>query len=475
MGNVRKELGKGVFYTAIAKYSGIFINIAITAVLARLLTPSDFGVIAIATVLITFFDTISDSGIGPAVIQNKELTREDLSCYFSLTVYIGLLLSLAFFCLSSLVSEYYSEEHLRSILQIMSLAILFRFAGIVPNALLQKNKRFRFIAVRTICIQGGCGLGAIVCAYCGFGVYSLLIPPVLSAILLFIISYAEVKIPFSFRIKKQSIMKIFSYSLYQFLFNFINYFSRNLDKLVVGKVFGTSNLGYYEKSYKLMMLPVGNLSHVISPSIQPIFSEYQNDKKWLYEKSMKIFELLAFIGFPLSVLLFFCSKELILIVFGEQWRGAIEPFRILSLSVGFQMIYSPQGAFFQSANAVKPMFYNGLFTAFLNIAGVVIGCIVLQSVSILCWMIVFAYSISFCMTYFVMFKTVFHVPYKNFLKMLSAPLCTSIITIFIISICDYFLDAFPILPSLLSKVILWCGIMIYFERKKHYIQIYLKK
>lgn len=475
MGEVRKELAKGVFYTAIAKYAGILINIAITAILARLLTPADFGIIAIATVLIVFFDTISDSGIGPAIIQNKTLTRDDLSCYFSLTLYIGGLLSVIFFLVSSWISKFYGDNLLCPILQIMSVAIFFRFANIVPNALLQRNKRFRFIAIRTVSIQAGCGLGAIGCAYYGAGAYSLLIPPVFSAILLFIVSYMEITVPFTFRIRIKSVNKILSYSLFHFSFSFINYFSRNLDKLVVGKVFGTSTLGYYEKSYKLMMLPVGNITNVISPAIQPIFSEYQNDRKWLYEKSMKIFELLAFIGFPLSVLLFFCSKEIILIVFGEQWHGAIEPFRILSLSVGFQMIYSPQGAFFQSANAVKPMFYNGLFTAFLNILGLVIGCYVFHSISILCWMIVISYAIAFFVTYDVMFKVVFHVSYKNFLKILIQPIIIVFVIVLILYAMEVFLVEYHVLLSLLAKTIIWGIIMVCIESKKQYLRGYLKK
>lgn len=471
MSDVKKELKKGVLYTAIAKYSGILINIVITAILARLLTPADFGIIAIATVLIVFFDTISDCGIGPAIIQNKTLTHEDFSCYFSLTLYMGVLLSLIFFLISSQIAKYYEDELLRPILQIISVAIFFRFANIVPNALLRREKRFRFIAIRTVSIQASCGIGAIVCAYCGVGVYSLLIPPVISAILLFIINYMEFTVPFTFRIKKISITKIFSYSLYQFLFSFINYFSRNLDKLVVGKVFGTAILGYYEKSYKLMMLPVGNLSHVISPAIQPIFSEYQNDKKWLYEKSIKIFELLAFIGFPLSILLFFCSKEIILIVFGEQWYGAVEPFRILSLSVGFQIVYSPQGAFFQSANAVKPMFYNGLFTAIINVLALTIGCF-FHSVSILCWMVVLSSVIYFFVTYYVMFNIVFGVHYKKFLKTLKVPIIIIIIILLVLHAIDLFLEGYSIFISLLVKTTIWGGFMIYFEQRQHYLQRY---
>src|SRR5699024_4389501 len=102
-----------------------------------------------------------------------------------------------------------------------------------------------------------------------------------------------------------SIRKIFKFSAYQFIFNIINYFSRNLDKLLIGKYMGMSPLGYYEKSYRLMMLPLQNITHVITPVMHPIFSDYQHDLNHLAGAYEKIIRLLAFIGLPLSVFLWF--------------------------------------------------------------------------------------------------------------------------------------------------------------------------
>ena len=98
----KKELISGVSYIAVAKYSGIFVQLVITSVLARLLTPEDFGIVAIATVIIAFFNILSDIGIGPAIIQNKELTISDLNSIYSFTVYLGGLMAIVFFCLSIL-------------------------------------------------------------------------------------------------------------------------------------------------------------------------------------------------------------------------------------------------------------------------------------------------------------------------------------------------------------------------------------
>lgn len=422
MASVKKELFSGVIFTALGKYSYVIINFLITAILARLLTPTDFGIVAIAMVIINFFSMLSDMGIGPAVIQNKELKKRDLESIYSLTIYIGLFLSLLFFLLGPVFSKFYDNEQLLPIVQLFSISIIFHCIDIVPHNLIIKEKRFSFIAYSNVIIQVICGGVSILSACLGLGVYSLLVQPILSSILVFWVDVSQYRLRVSFIVHKECIRKIFSYSLYQFLFSFINYFSRNLDKLVVGRVFGVSDLGYYEKSYRLMMLPVGNLSHVITPAIQPIFSEFQDNKDLLFQRSIRFMKLFVFLGFPISAFLFFCSKEIILISFGEQWYGAIPVFRILALSVGFQMIFSPQGAFFQSANAVKEMFYCGIATAIFNVIAVVVGCILYKDIEILSWMIVLSYIIALFVTYYVLIKKVFCSSFISFLKVFKRPL-----------------------------------------------------
>jgi O-antigen/teichoic acid export membrane protein len=157
--------------------------------------------------------------------------------------------------------------------------------------------------------------------------------------------------------------QIFSYSAYQFLFNIINYFSRNLDKLLIGKYMGMSPLGYYEKSYRLMMLPLQNITQVITPVMHPIFSDYQNDLERLASGYERIVRFLAFIGLPLSVLLYFTASEVTLIIFGDQWIPSIPIFQILTLSVGIQIILSSSGSIFQAAGDTKSLFVCGLFSS----------------------------------------------------------------------------------------------------------------
>ena len=150
--SLKKDLFTGVAYNAISKYSGIIVSLIVSAVLARLIVPEDFGIIAVAMVIITFFSVFSDLGIAPAIIQHKNLTKENLSDIFSFTVWLGLGISFCFFLSSWAIASYYNIDKLIHICQILSVNLFFVTVNIVPNALLYKNKEFKFIAFRTFII-----------------------------------------------------------------------------------------------------------------------------------------------------------------------------------------------------------------------------------------------------------------------------------------------------------------------------------
>lgn len=359
--NIKKQLFSGIIYTALEKYSNIIIQLIITAVLARLLPPADFGVVAVATVIITFFNLFTDMGISTAIVQNKTLTDDDISNIFSFTLWSGIILAILFFSSSWMIGNYYENNTLITICQLLSINLFTSSITIVPNALFYKHKDFKYIALRGLTIQSSCGALGVTAALLGAGLYALVIPPILSGILMFLISIKRYPQKAKLTWGMISIKKIFSYSAYQFLFNIINYFSRNLDKLVIGKKLGMNQLGYYQKSYSLMMLPLQNITAVITPVIHPIFSDFQNDLNKLATSYEKIIRLLAFIGLPLTIGLFFTAKELTLLFFGPQWMPSVPVFKILAISAGVQVILSSSGSIFQASGDTKSLFVCGLF------------------------------------------------------------------------------------------------------------------
>ena len=163
--SVRRELASGVFYTSIAKYAGIVVTLVVTGILSRLFTPEQFGVVNIATVVIAFFAIFSDLGIGPAVIQHKDLDRHDLGGIFSLSVWSGAVMALLFFAAAGTIASLYGDSQvLRNVLRILALNLFFAAANIVPNALILKEKRFRFAAMRSLTVQIAGGTAAIAAA-----------------------------------------------------------------------------------------------------------------------------------------------------------------------------------------------------------------------------------------------------------------------------------------------------------------------
>ena len=216
--SIKRTLFTGIFYTAIARYSAIVISLFVTAVLSRLLSPEDFGIVAIATVIINFFSIFTDIGISPAIIQNKNLTKKDISALFSFTIWSGIVISLIFFLLSWVISEWYASSILKPLCQLLAINLFFSSANIIPNALFYKNKQFKYIAWRSFIIQISGGVLAVGFALLGGGLYSLIISPIISSILLFLISFHKYPIKIHLTLGIDTLKKIFNFSVYQFLF-----------------------------------------------------------------------------------------------------------------------------------------------------------------------------------------------------------------------------------------------------------------
>ena len=453
MSDIKRVFIGGVIYTAIARYSGVVINLIVTAILSRLLTPNDFGIVAIAMVFITLFSILSDIGIGSAIVQKKELTNKDISSIFSATIYIAIFFAVIFFFCGNIISLFYEESILKNICRILSIHLFFSICNIVPNGLLMRDKKFQFIAIRSLIIQLSTGAIAVICAFTNCGIYALLVSPILSSVLIFIINYIQYYIPFSFKISILSIRKIFSYSIFQFLFSFVNYFSRNLDNLLIGKYMSMNHLGYYEKSYRFMQLPMSYITHILTPVIHPVFSDYQNDTNRITEMYSKIVRLLAFIGFPLSAFLFFNAKELILLIFGNQWNESIFIFQLLAISVGFQMVSSSTGAIFQAANATKLLFIDGLLSTALILTGLLVGLFIFNDINIIAFGISMAYIVNFFKTFYILFIYVLRKRVSIFYSQLLMPIILGGSLAIILFLFQTFVEANMILAFVLKGLI----------------------
>lgn len=451
--SLKKEFTSGVFYTSLAKYSGIVISLIITSVLSRLLTPEDFGIVAIATVIISFFNILGDIGIGPAVIQNRNLSKSDLNHIYSLTILVGIALAAVFCVLSFAISSFYDDKELRPVCQWLSLSIFFTCANIVPLNLQYKSKNFRRIAIITLIVQIVSGICAIIYAFAGGGVYALVLSSLASSGILAMIYNYIARLHFSIYIDKSSIEKIFSFSMYQMMFNIINYFSRNLDKLLVGKYIGLSPLGYYEKSYRMMMLPLQNITFVITPVMLPVFAGIQDDRQLLVEKYNKVLSILSYISFPLSVVLFFCGKELILIVFGNQWMPAVLPFKILAFSVATQILTSTAGSIYQAVSATKQLFISGCWGAFFIVSGFIVAILFFPTLKAVCYGFLLSQLANAVQTFCLLYRTL-DAKVTSLLRIILRPILAGCICFVVLQLTEFLLpENLNLIVSLLLKTI----------------------
>lgn len=427
MPTIKEEMLKGVMWSAIGKYSGVIVQLIITAVLARLITPEEFGVVAIATVLIAFLTIFSDLGLGAAIIQRQDFGKKEYDSIYSFSIYLGIFLSVVLFLSSSLIATFYDSLPLKIICQILSITLFFGSINMVPNAIISKQKRFKFIAQRTLFFQVCGGILAIIAAFCGWGCYALLIPILLSSIGNFFVNYHQYPLHFNVVLDISPVKSVFSYSSFLLIFNVMNYFTRNLDKLIIGRFFSMQSLGYYDKSYHLMMLPLQQITHVITPVMHPVLTSLQNNYPQMARDYAKILKLLATIGFPLGVFLYFSATNLITLVYGEQWLPAVPVFKILTLSVPVQMLIATTGGIFQASGRTDWLFYAGTFHSVITILGFVLAVLIFNSIEAMAWSFVLIMNFHTFLTLFIIYCIVFKQSYIEVIKLFFIPALNAVL------------------------------------------------
>lgn len=371
--NNTTSIKKSVMIIAMGKYSSVVFQLAFTAVLSRILTPSEFGVVTVINVFVVFFELFSDLGIGTAIIQNKELDDHDIQSIFTFTCLLGVGLALLFSAVSFFIAYFYENEVYVPLGMLFSISILLTSINVVPNSILMRDKKFVSVGIRTVssCIVGY--LVAIALVFIGFSYYSLVIRSIITVAFLLVWNLIFSKSVFRFTSDLKSIKKIWNYSMYQFGASFLNYFQRNLDNILVGKFMGEENLGYYNKSYTLMQYPITYLSNVITPVLHPIMSDYQNQRNIIFKQYIKVVQLLSIIGVLVAGLFISCAEEITYVMFGAQWSLAIEPLRIISFCIWPQMLSGTLGCIMQSIGDTKGLFKTCCVTIVISIIGISAG------------------------------------------------------------------------------------------------------
>lgn len=443
------SIKQAAWINAAARYSTLLLGMLFNAILARILSPEDFGLVAITFVFTTFFSLLSDMGLGAGIIQNKELSQDDVGSIFAFSLRLGLVLAVVFALFSLPMSYFYSKQELIPLGSLLSIQLFFNTLNVVPNALLLKRKEFKKVALRILfaCIfSGAVGIGL---ALAGLRFYALAIQAILNAAFIFGWNYLSTRPSLARKVNRGSLDKIRSYSGYLFGFNLINYFARNTDNLLIGKVMGPAQLGFYDKSYKLMLYPVNNLTHVITPVLHPILSEYQHDKAYIYDKYLQVVKLLSLLGAFITPFVWFSSREIIRILYGTQWDAAIPCLQWMALAMWAQMILSSAGTIFQSLGDTRRLLWSGSMNAVLVVALIIAG-LVEGSIVAVARNVAIAYNLQFVATFYILVHLSFGLRTRAFLIGLL-PHLGVMAAVALAGWCTTLLPELPLVASFLVK------------------------
>lgn len=451
------SMRKAALFQFGSKYISMGAQVVVTMILARLVAPEDFGLMAIVTVFTGLFSLLSDMGIGVAIVQYRDLTEEDYGALFGFSGLLAAGLAVCFCAASPIIAMFYGDFRLIPLCCSAAPQLLFATLNMVPSGLMLKELRFGSIGIRLVCATVLSGAVAIALAYFGAGCYALIAQSALSALIVLVWNLATRGIRcISFHFVRP-LKRIFSYSAYQFGFNLINYFSRNLDNILIGRFMGSVQLGYYDRAYKLTGYPLSAFSSVIASVVQPYMAEQQDKTDAIFYCFMKVEKTLSLVGIGVAVVFLVASTEIILVFYGPGWENAIPVFAVLGISVYFQMMGNPSGAFFQSLGRTDFMFRVGLINTSITVVGLCAGLAGGSILSVSCGV-----AAAFCLH---MFSIAYYLIYKGFNRSVAClcsffpEICVGIVVAIVVDFVFSFVE-FPLLVSLLLKVALACSLLL---------------
>lgn len=308
------------------------VQFVVGIILARLLLPEQFGLIAMLIIFMAISSSILDSGFGAALIQRQCVTEKDASSIFYFNLLVGVIAAVCLCGLAPWVADFYEQPVLTPLLRVMSIVLVINAFGLVQNVLLVKALDFRTqtkVALIASLLSGMIGMGM---AYRGFGVWSLAVQQLSSAAfrtaLLWIFSQWRPAWLFSM----QSLREMFGFGSKLLCSSLLNTIFNNIYLLVIGKLFSPADLGYYTRANNLQQLPSHTLSGMVARVTFPVFSTIQDDPERLKRGMKRALTTLVLVNFPLMIGLAVVARPLVLVLLTDKWAPCIPYTQLLCLA-----------------------------------------------------------------------------------------------------------------------------------------------
>ena len=346
MTELRKKVTSGFKWNSFSSIATNALKIIQLLVLARLLVPEDFGLMAMLMVIIGFTQSYADLGISNAIIHFQKITREQLSSLYWLGILVGGIIFIALALTSPLVSFFYNEPQLKNLTIFAAFNFLIIPIGQQFQVLLQKELYFKKLAIIDISSAFLGTLAAIVFAYEDKGVFSLiygqLVNSTCRSIFLWFMANKNWRPLFHF--KRSDLKGFLGFGLYQMGERSINFLGWNLDKMIIGVLLGSHILGLYSMAYQLMVKPFEMFNPIITRITTPLFSKFQMDNDRLRKVFLDMVRIVALVMFPVYFGMIVLADPLFMLMFGKKWLPAVTVFQILAILGFFYSIGNLMGS-----------------------------------------------------------------------------------------------------------------------------------
>lgn len=417
--SIHKELKRNLLKSALAKYSAYLANVLSLMVLARIFSPTTFGIIATVNIIFLFTQMLAEAGISSSIINIRELSPKDRDGIFTTTIIFGALLSITLQLSTPLICDFYKNEKLSTIIPFTSLAAFFFSLSILPSALLLRDRKFFHIAISGFLAEFISTATAIILSFFVSPEFALATKLPTSALLTFVGLYYFSKSSSIGRPTPGTQISAFNiilkFSINHLGFNIINFFSRNLDNLVVARMYGTSALGPYDRAYQLMRYPLLLLTYALTPAIQPIIRDNAHCIDTVEKVHTEFTFKLSLAGITAGALMFTLSDIIVYYLLGSNWEAVTPIIRILSISIPIQIVLSSSGSFYLGMSRPDLLLVNGSISTFIVISSILIAVLIPNSnLYSICWALILAFALNYTVTYIMLYRYVFRKSIKQF-------------------------------------------------------------
>ena len=346
---------RGIKWSYASTVTNAVMQIGYTAVMARLLDPKAFGLVAMAGVVLRFGSYFAQMGMGQAIIQKKEVTNEDIRAAFTSSILLSAFFLLLVWILAPFAVLIFDNTEVIPIIRVMAFSFVLTGLSTTSLALIKRNLKFKALAVIEIIsyIIGYAGVG-VTFAYSGFGVWSLVFASLAQAFISGLLSYLVVRHNLLFLFNWKTYKPLFAFGSRVSVISFFEFLGGSLDTLFIGRFLGAAKLGIYNRSYMVVNLPMQYFISSISRVLFPSFSRIQAEKEKLKKIYLNSVSVAGFFLFAVCFSISISSEQIILVVLGPKWIDAIPVLRILAFVTPLDLMSHLGGIVCDSTANLKP-------------------------------------------------------------------------------------------------------------------------